>query len=35
MAAQNFGYFLRVPMISIPKNCDFDIVNCNKLKAEI
>jgi hypothetical protein len=32
---KNFGYFLRAAMMSIPKNCDFGIVSCSKLKAEI
>jgi hypothetical protein len=35
IATKSFGYFLRAAMISIPKNCGFDIFNCNKLKTEM
>jgi len=31
MATQNFAYFLRAAMISIPKNYNCDIINCSKL----
>jgi hypothetical protein len=35
MTRKNFAYFLPAAMISIQKNYDFDIMNCNKLKAVI